>query len=1215
MRSYLIKLLLVALAPSYSYSQPYSQRFIVTPRHILGKGWDVQEDRIKGPDGFIWQKSPETPRPPLLSEELNQLAWCPTCFLTKTYGKPTGSYQEHSTVAPPIPADSTVPPKLKLGGFDIWDDRVAGNGWDIRKEFIKGPNGFSWKPNSKSPTPPFLPPPLNELVWCSSCFLRRAYGSPTWSYNPMRSSVPSIMRTPETPPVLHLRGFDIWKNRVLGNGWDIQENFIKGPGGFSWQKSKATPTPPSLPPPLNEIVWCPGCFLEKSYGTPVWSVDMSKFRREPTLVEPPNSNEPKNSNDFKNKQLFNVPVPPQQYLPFRWQQPYNPYMAPQPPFFIQGMSPLQYSAIPPFAMSQFPPQSMPISNPFIFQRPPYFMPFPPPNGIHSMIPNEPNPILERPSEEDEDLLPPEVLVPLPNEHKTLTPRPVLIPFPKYEQTTPSEEQTNPQKNEVKLPSEGQIKPQKTEDKPLTSPPSVDSPLMFEPVESEGDHYSPPNEEVKLPPKDRTQPSKNEGKPLTSAPSVDSPLMFEPVESEGDHYSPPNEEVKLPPKDRTQPPKNEDKPLTSPPSVDSPLMFEPVESEGDQYSPPNDGAKLTPKDRTQPPKNEDKPLTSPPSVASPLMFQPVESEQDQYSPPNDEVKLTPKDRTQPPKNEDKPLTSPPSVVSPLPFPPSNRILSMKPNEPNPIVELPSEQDKDLLPPEEFVPLPKDEPKPLTPHSALAPLAKYEQTTPSAERTHPQKNEVKLPSEGQIKPPKTEDRPRTSPPSVVSPLMFDPVGSEKSTNPKKNDQEVPTKELNSNKVPNTVSPDTTDNSPEVEEDSSIAQNIGGFNFLDPVINFVGSLFSSKPSDGPKPTPLDFQNSMRDPELAEENSLKNKEAPLKQAEKVDDKNAPVKKDLLPNNNGQPNENGSISGDQTVPMIQQHNNHRKEETGSDDQDKKQREGNAIISEDENKDDTQKPKNTELKEEKAADHEILSENKEPKEEKPETHDEEISKNKEQKPELQDESKKQTPVNNEEAPEDKESTKETPEKYDEQVPENKEQNPEVQDDEKDQGRHGIERPGVDFITNTGTIKHSNKRAFEIEGTKFNILDAPGKVVRAKEYTNGNNQPVREVYVNDHMVEKYVNKKKVPVQRGIKKGSKNNCDDIKGKFEDTIDFTKRFHRIYTDDINFLSEVSPNSVHLKTVNKQTGDLYEEKYTLGPDGKLILQKINGAVICGKL
>uniref|UniRef100_A0A8D8SH52 Uncharacterized protein n=2 Tax=Cacopsylla melanoneura TaxID=428564 RepID=A0A8D8SH52_9HEMI len=347
--------------------------------------------------------------------------------------------------------------KRHFRGFDIWRNRVIGNGWDIAEKVIRGPGGFFWEPNPQNPTPPSLPPPLNEIVWCPGCFLERAYGTPKWSVDmsKVRRAPITLAEIPDEPPILHLRGFDIWKNRVIGNDWDIQENFIKGPGGFSWEKSKATDTPPSLPPPLNEIVWCPDCFLGKAYGRPTWSVDMSSFRREPTLVEPPN------------KQTINIPISYQRYLQFPWQQP---YMAPQPPFFIPGMRPSQYNIIPQFVMSQFPFKGMSNSNPSIFQRPPYGIPFSPSNGnLLFMNPNEPNLNLELPSEDDEVLIPSEEIAPLPkDEAKLLNPYPGIESFPKYDPTLSAK-----QNNEAKLPSEGQTQTPKNEDKLLTSQPKTE----------------------------------------------------------------------------------------------------------------------------------------------------------------------------------------------------------------------------------------------------------------------------------------------------------------------------------------------------------------------------------------------------------------------------------------------------------------------------------------------------------------------------------------------------------------------------------------------------------------------------------------------------------------------------------------------------------------------------------------------------------------------
>uniref|UniRef100_A0A8D8LAR6 Uncharacterized protein n=1 Tax=Cacopsylla melanoneura TaxID=428564 RepID=A0A8D8LAR6_9HEMI len=187
---------------------------------------------------------------------------------------------------------------------------------------------------------------------------------------------------------------------------------------------------------------------------------------------------------------------------------------------------------------------------------------------------------------------------------------------------------------------------------------------------------------------------------------------------------------------------------------------------------------------------------------------------------------------------------------------------------------------------------------------------------------------------------------------------------SKTPTKNDQEVPTKGLNSNEV----FPDTTDNSSPVKQDSSIAQNMEDNNILDPILDFVSNLFSTKPSDLPKPTPLDFQNSIRDPELAEENGLKTK-FPLEEEEGNVDKNTPVKNDLLPDV-GQPDNDSSRSGDQTVPKIQQQ---PPKEIGSGVQDKKQEDGNTIISEDE--DNTKTPENKEIKQEKSEVKEELPQN------------------------------------------------------------------------------------------------------------------------------------------------------------------------------------------------------------------------------------------------
>uniref|UniRef100_A0A8D9BEY3 Uncharacterized protein n=1 Tax=Cacopsylla melanoneura TaxID=428564 RepID=A0A8D9BEY3_9HEMI len=176
----------------------------------------------------------------------------------------------------------------------------------------------------------------------------------------------------------------------------------------------------------------------------------------------------------------------------------------------------------------------------------------------------------------------------------------------------------------------------------------------------------------------------------------------------------------------------------------------------------------------------------------------------------------------------------------------------------------------------------------------------------------------------------------------------------------------------------------------------------NILDPILDFVSNLFSTKPSDLPKPTPLDFQNSIRDPELAEENGLKTK-FPLEEEEGNVDKNTPVKNDLLPDV-GQPDNDSSRSGDQTVPKIQQQ---PPKEIGSGVQDKKQEDGNTIISEDE--DNTKTPENKEIKQEKSEVKEELPKNEKSKEEKPKPHDEPISESKEYKPEVQDENPCQKP--------------------------------------------------------------------------------------------------------------------------------------------------------------------------------------------------------------
>uniref|UniRef100_A0A8D9BFG9 Uncharacterized protein n=1 Tax=Cacopsylla melanoneura TaxID=428564 RepID=A0A8D9BFG9_9HEMI len=207
----------------------------------------------------------------------------------------------------------------------------------------------------------------------------------------------------------------------------------------------------------------------------------------------------------------------------------------------------------------------------------------------------------------------------------------------------------------------------------------------------------------------------------------------------------------------------------------------------------------------------------------------------------------------------------------------------------------------------------------------------------------------------------------------------------------------------------------------------------NILDPILDFVSNLFSTKPSDLPKPTPLDVQNLIRDPELAEEKGLKTK-YPLEKEGNVD-KNTPVKNDLLPDV-GQPDNDSSRSGDQTVPKIQQQ---PPKEIGSGVQDKKQEDGNTIISEDE--DNTKTPENKEIKQEKSEVKEELPKNEKSKEEKPKTHDEPISENKEHKPEVQDENKELK-----ELPQNEKSKEEKPKTHDEPISESKEYKPEVQDE-------------------------------------------------------------------------------------------------------------------------------------------------------------------------
>ncbi|KAI5749784.1 hypothetical protein M8J76_010181 [Diaphorina citri] len=1088
----------------------------------------------------------------------------------------------------------TRQPSINIGGFEITHNRVAGNGWNVRPFRITGPNGFVWEQSISKPTPPSLTPELDKYVWCPECFLTQIYGKPTGKYEGPSSDA----------PIAVVNGFKVWNNRVVGHGWDVQEKVITGPGGFYWEPTPEKPAPPSLPPKLNKLVWCSGCLLTNVYSKPTWSYyygdafpqtqnterkgsitkkGQKKSRSYGDAFPQTPKTERKGSITKKGQKestgSFKMPppFPYQQVSP--WQQPYMaPFFPPQmQPFPFTRMSPFGHNGMPTFTPYDMPPgyfeNSMgPLTNRPILDD---MLTSTPSDMPPRFFQNSMGPLIDRPILDDmltstpSDMLPrffqnsmgPRTSWEMPppffqNSMGPLNPRPILedmppfyqIGMPFYPPYKMSLFSANPNFGGVSLPpqiNKFQTSPSKSKPSEATSE-FVTKELESPEVMMTEKNLEKLDKDLKRLINEISEHFKNILNSIEKHPHepVDKHEQAKPdVTSQkyNKHEDMTNGKQEIPKK--LQP-----KPQTEKILEQKPSLLDNLEENIKQLNPPNDPVQKyqKPSNQISEPDEKQKELTNGEQTIPNTLEPEPEAKKDIHAKnPNALDNLEPKKE------------------------PLNSVDDLAQNDKTSNGQMPelNEKQTDLKNSEQTI-LNTSEPEPQGQENEAPekeePIVK-EDKIEDDNKTEEEDNKLEDPKPGQegkkLEDPKPEEED-----NKLEDLKPGQEGKE---------LEHPKPGQEDNKLgdpkPGQEGKELEDPKPEVEDNKLEDPKSGqeGKELEDPKPGQEEKkLEDPKPGqEGKKledPKPEEEDNKLEDPKPGQEEKKLEDPKPGQEGKKLEDP--------------KPGQEEKKLGDP-----------KPGQEGKELEDPKSEE-------EDNKLEDPKPGQEEKK---------LEDPKPGQEEK---------KLEDPKPEEED-NKLEDPKSGQEV---KELEDPKPEKEDNKLedPKPEEEGKELEDPKpEDQGRHGTIRP-IHFIENKGTIANPRKTRFQIidkTGNRISFVVGDKAIVRGKEYQK-DDKNIREVFKNNIMKELSQNGRSVPFTSPAPVRPAASCDGIKGKFEDTIDFTNKFHRIYDDDECYLSEVTPDTVHIRTLDKENADIYEEKYTLGIDGKLIYQSINGGVVCNE-